>query len=458
VLRVPLPTLDFETYSEAGFVWNEPDERKPLGHWSTLPGARIKGIGAVGTVAYAEHPTTEVLTCSYDLCDGHGVRRWRPGDPPPCDLFDHVASGKPLESHKAMFERMIWTHVCTRRYDWPPLDPHVQRCSMATAHVDQYPGALGKLGDVLNLPIRKDKDGERLLKKFSIPRDPTKNDPRRRIRPEDDPVDFERLCAYCDTDVLSEQSAADHMEPLTDDELSFWLIDQEINSRGIAIDREGVRACIEILRQAQDRYGEECRHLTGGIGPTQVEALRGWLAARGVYLDSLDAEAVDTALERDDLPPDCRRVMETRALTGSASVKKLFAMENQCCADGRLRDIIVHHGARTGRPTGEGPQPLNLPRAGPKLVTCPCGRPYDTAGNDRCPWCGEGPGDHWNKKQWKPDMIEPVLEIMSIGSLDMVERFFGDALLCISGCLRGLFVASRSAVDWHPLWGPPSCP
>lgn len=40
-------------------------------------------------------------------------------------------------------------------------------------------------------------------------------------------------------------------------------------------------------------------------------------------------------------------------------------------------------------------------------------------------------------------MVDHVLEIMACGSLAMVERFFGDAMLAISGCLRGLFVAGK---------------
>jgi hypothetical protein len=67
--------------------------------------------------------------------------------------------------------------------------------------------------------------------------------------------------------------------------------------------------------------------------------------------------------------------LEIRELVGSASVKKLFAMENMASRDDRLRNLMVHHGARTGRPTGEGAQPLNMPKAGPKLATCGCGKP-----------------------------------------------------------------------------------
>lgn len=40
-------------------------------------------------------------------------------------------------------------------------------------------------------------------------------------------------------------------------------------------------------------------------------------------------------------------------------------------------------------------------------------------------------------------MVDHVLEVMSCGSLDMVEQYFGDAMLAIQGCVRGLFVADE---------------
>lgn len=155
---------------------------------------------------------------------------------------------------------------------------------------------------------------------------------------------------------------------------------------------------------------------------------------------SLDADAVADALRRTDLPDDVRRVLEIREASGSASVKKLYAIENQTCRDDRLRDLIKHHGARTGRPTGAGPQPLNLPKAGPKLATCDtCAKPYAPK-HPVCPWCG-APAHPAPRLAWKPEMVDPVLEVMATRSLDAVEWFFGDALLSISGCIRGLFVA-----------------
>lgn len=438
-----LPALDFETFSAAGFCFNP-----ETGKHEAPRGARSKGLPVVGTAVYTEHPTFEVLTASYDLADGRGVRRWRPGEPNPHDLFDHLARGGLLETHNLMFEYLCWENGCTRLYGWPSLAPYVAqlRCSAAKARVASLPGALGNLAAVLGT-TGKDKEGTRLMKVFSMPRDPTKKDPRRRILPADDPVQFEAYRAYCDQDVRAEGEASGATPAMSDDELVFWMVDQEINRRGIAIDRPALRDCMAVLEQALDVYGEEFRALTGGLDPTQLQATRGWLAAHGVNLPAMDEAAIDDALA--SLPPHPpggqwapRRVLEIRQLIGSASVKKLYAMEHQANRADRLLNLIIHHGARTGRPTGEGPQPLNLPRAGPDVAWCPdagCGKPFARK-HTACPWCGAGAASA-RRGKWSAECVDPVLEIMATRSLALVEWFFGDALLSISGCLRGLFVA-----------------
>jgi DNA polymerase bacteriophage-type len=454
---VTLPTFDFETFSAAGFVWVPAGVRpdKPNGYWTCLPNApqAKKGLKVVGASVYTEHPTAEVLTLTYDI--GQGKRRWRPGMPLPTDLFAYLAAGGTIEAHYAMFERLVWENICVPKYGFPPLNPYQLRCSMATAHVNNLPGGLAPLGDVLNVDVKKDKDGTRLLNKFSIPRNPTKADPRVRIHPDDDPEDAERLYGYCDTDVESEQQCAGRMAPMTPAELMFWLIDQEINHRGVGIDRAGVRDCIAVLEEALDQYGRECVAITGGLEPGQLAEIRGWLAGQGVSLPDMQAETIEQVLAGKwpvwtgeggykplELPPAARRVLEIRSLIGSASVKKLYAMEYQASGDDRLRNLIVHHGARTGRPTGEGPQPLNLPKAGPPLVWCgACRRPHKVKVT-ACPWCGVPCPPIERKGRWQPDMVPHVLEIMAARSLGLVEWFFGDALLAIAGCIRGLFVAA----------------
>lgn len=437
-------TQDSETYSEAGMVW---DGEK----WAALPGAgNKKSINAVGAAAYAEHPTTVVLCWHYKLPGDSHVTRWRPGMPNPQRLFDWLAAGGLMEAHNAMFERLIWKHVCERLYGWPPLPAAQIRCSMAKARVLSLPGALANLTDVLGTVVQKNADGTRLLAKFSQPRKPTKKDPRLRITPEEDPEDGEKLYSYCDDDVLSEEEASHAMLPMSRAELQFWQLDQEMNWRGIGVDIAGVNDMICILEQALDKYGQECLALTGGLGPSQVQKLLGWLSAKGVHLATLDTDAVDEALGRDGLPADARRVLEIRSLVGSASVKKLYAMQRTTSRDGRVRNVIIHHGARTGRPTGDLVQPLNLPKAGPDLAWCPdCSCP--SAPRPVCPWCGsvQAPGARLYKWPDVPKALEGqlpidwVMPVMATRSLAEVERYFGDALLTISGCVRGMLQADE---------------
>lgn len=238
------------------------------------------------------------------------TRRWLPGEPCPQEIADWVNAGGAIEAHNSMFERLAWHHDLTPRHGFPAVQPEQWHCSAATARVSALPGALEKLGDALGTDTKKDADGKRLMKKFSILRNPSKKDPRtltlppspeiirqyEAALPEDrqlagffaalgcdapqEVYDFLAYDSYCADDVLTEADAMRRMAPMTPDERRFWLIDQEINWRGIAIDRKGVRDCIAVLDEALEQYGDECREITGGIGPSQVAQLLGWANGR----------------------------------------------------------------------------------------------------------------------------------------------------------------------------------
>jgi len=438
-----LPDLDFETYSEAGFVWNAGRER-----WEgpARAPAMKKGLRVVGAARYAEHPSTEVLSVAYDLKDGKGSRLWAPGryisDPPPYDLFDYIATGGLLEAWNVGFERLIWDHVCVSKLGWPPM-PHAQwRCAMAKARAHALPGALENAAHVLNTSAKKDAAGKRLLDKFSMPRNPTKADARLRLKPEEEGADGRALYDYNRQDIVAEAEVSSRVPDLQPDELAWWQLDQTINARGVQIDVAAVTDCMEIVEQTLGRYNGELQRLTGGTvsAASEVQKLSGWLGALGCQMKSLDEEHVEAALKT-ELHPAARRALEIRALVGSASVKKLFAMHNQVCADGRLRNLYSYHAARTGRTTGNGPQPTNLPNHGPAVARCRgCGH-YRAAVITRCPWCGvpQPPGGH---TEWNAEAVEDALTAARARSMDIVEMYFADALPAVSGCLRGLFVAA----------------
>lgn len=439
-----LPDFDFETYSEAGFRW-DPEANK----WKSLPGygPQNRSIGAVGAPAYTEHPTCEVLSLAYDLKDGRGRRHWRPGQLPPVDLFAHIAAGRPLEAWNVGFESWVWDNVCVPRLGWPPLPREQLRCAMAKARAHALPGALDKAGAVLAVAEQKDPDGARLLKKFSVPRNPTKADARLRIRPEEDPVDGPKLYAYNVQDIAAEAAVSARVPDLSPEEFANWQMDQRINRRGVAIDRAAVRDCIDVLEQAHARYNAELREITGGAvsAASEIDKLLAWLySTQDLNLPDLAEETVEWALTVPQRPA-AWRVLKIRQAIGSAAVKKLFAMEHQATADDRLHDLFLYHATRTGRTTGSGPQPTNLPNSGPEVMHCgdaTCGKHYG-AHHTACPHCG---ADGWaaSAVEWNPAAVDDALASIALRSLDYCEYLWGagQVVPIIAGCLRGLFVAA----------------
>jgi DNA polymerase len=478
-----LPDLDFEAYSEAGYVWDGGRMK-----WGCLRGTDKKGLGVVGAQVYAEHPSTEVLSLYYDLKDGRGRRRWLPSDPlPPVDLLEHVARGGTLEAWNSGFEYRIWNIVCRRRYGWPPLPLEQLRCAMAKSRAFSLPGKLEKAGQVLALSLQKDKDGERLLKKFSMPRDPTAKDARRRIHPLEDPVDGPKLYAYNERDIVAEAEASARVPDLNPDELAYWLMDQGINMRGVQMDVAGIENCIAIVEQAFAKYDGQLAVVTGGAVPaaSEMPKLKAWLEAQGVRLPrtdkggaSLTDEVIDNLLAGDvirpgALPPAAREALKLRQKVGSASIKKLFSMARMVSAAGRLHDLFNYYGARTGRATGQDSQPTNLPKAGPDVFRCfqltakagghtlrdlrgagwteaqllehgyatGCRKHYG-AHAATCPWCGHASPDKSEAEEWSWRAAVDALEVIATRALAYVEHYFGDAIFTITGCLRGMFIAA----------------
>ena len=414
--------FDFECYSEAGYMLG------PDGKWRGLLKNK-SGIAAVGAAAYSEHPSTRVLSLSYDI--GDGLRIWIPeAGPGPRDLFDFIAAGGVLEAHNSMFEHLIWLNICEARMGWPPLPLEQLRCSASKGRAHGLPGKLEELAKVLNAPQQKDARGKTLINKCCIP-----NNQKRKPTAQD----YGELYAYNAQDVRAEQAVSALCPALSPTELDVWMLDQRINARGVYIDRVMLDNCLSIVNQATEKYTKELLDVTNGEVDSagKLAKILAWLRARGCYMDSLDAENVEAMIPQTD--GSVRRVLEIRAMIGSASVKKLYAIDRMLCNDSRLRDLFVYCGAgHTGRWAGFGPQPQNLPRSGPPVVKCPaCGAVYWKKLHI-CPECrglrGPGCGADWDAALARKHI--------STRDLGLVEKMWGDAVAAVAGCLRSLFSAA----------------
>lgn len=435
-----VPDLDFETYSEAGYQWN--DER---GKWERLPGASQYGISVVGSMVYAQHPSTEVLMLAYDLKDGLGPRQWLPGMAPPQDLFDHFAAGGIAEAVNDKFEYEIWTYVCMRKMGWPSIHRRQLRDAAAKALAWGLPRSLGNMAQVTGADVQKNEHGKRLINKFSCPRQPTKGDSSTRIHLwQPGEVDDSTLyCTYNIDDIRSEAAVSMMVPDLDGEELEFQQLTQEMNARGMAIDIESVKACIATLEREYASANAKLAAVTNGAveSATQGKRMRDWLETQGVYTSSLDATHREELMAR-PWPPGSpvAEALRLYDLVTGAGVRKVYAMLRMVDERGRLCNLYVYHGARTGRDAGADVQPQNLVKAGHNLHQCKAHEKPVTFDLETpvCPKCGglpdEDPGSwSWEFAEWALDIIRGY----------RAHEVFDSPVLAISGCIRSLFVAAE---------------
>jgi DNA polymerase len=98
-----------------------------------------------------------------------------------------------------------------------------------------------------------------------------------------------------------------------------------------------------------------------GISPTQRDKLLHWLVENGIELKDLRKGTIDQTLKK-PLSDDIRRILRIRKEFVASSLAKLDKVLVQSDKAGRARGLLQYHGARTGRWTGRGIQPQNLPR------------------------------------------------------------------------------------------------
>lgn len=387
----PRAVIDFETFSPADLT-------------------------ETGAYPYAEHPGTGVYWLCYKIGRGP-IYSWRPGDPDPADLLEHVSAGGVVVAHNSSFEWCIW-NVTLRRVqacDWPELRPRQIDDTMSRGLAVALPASLGKMAAAVGLEAQKDDGGRRLMLQMAKPI------PRLLktgvIKYYDDEPRRERLRQYCATDVEVEAALDERLPPLTERERQIWELDFEINTRGVAIDVASAKAAHNVVTQEMALANREIVSLTNGFVTTITnhKALGDWLRAQGV------AEATDTTKNTIDIllgpkhthPPHVKRVLELRRDAGKASVAKLPALLAQAGADGRARWLLMYGGAsRTLRWAGRGAQPQNLPR--PEL---------------------------------KQEEIDHLISLLpSDKAREIIDCIYGPPVSTLASSLRAMFVAAPGRV------------
>lgn len=314
-----------------------------------------------GVYAYADSPAFEVLLFAYGFDDGEvTVVDLAQGELIPAEVLAAIWDETVIKTaFNANFER-----TCLSKHLGKALRPESWRCSAVQAAALALPRSLAEVGVVLGLEKQKLKEGRDLIRYFCMPCKPTKvNEGRTRNLPGHAPEKWETFKQYCKRDVEVETAIRNKMRnfPVSEKELELYCLDQDVNDRGVLVDRELVEqavACDLIYKEAATRQAYE---LTGLENPNSVAQLKGWLKDKGIGADSLSKKAVGNLLAEFD--GEVAELLQLRLLMAKTSVKKYQAIERSVCSDGRVHGLLQFYGAnRTGRWAGRLVQVQNLPQ------------------------------------------------------------------------------------------------
>ena len=327
-------------------------------------------LGKSGVYRYAESDSFRILLFGYSVDDGPvHVVDIACGETIPLEIIKALVDDSVVKwGYNSSFERVCLSYWLRRNYQQyfsgDYLSPSSWKCSMILAAYNGLPLGLEKVGAVLGLEQQKLKEGKDLIRYFCNPCKPTKtNGGRTWNLPEHAPEKWDLFKKYNQRDVEVEMQIQDRLQnyPVPDFVWDEYHLDQEINDRGIMIDRELVEQAIRIDEISNTDLTAQMQELTDLENPNSVAQLKGFLVGKGIEAESLGkkdvAEMIKTA------PPELAQVLGLRLQLAKSSVKKYQAMQNAACSDDRCRGMFQFYGAsRSGRWAGRLIQLQNLPQ------------------------------------------------------------------------------------------------
>lgn len=330
-------------------------------------------LGKSSVYRYVESPDFDILLLGYSI-DGSGVQvvDLAQGEQVPPEVIDALTDARVCKwAFNAQFERVCLSQWLRRngyplrneRYAAPDdpcmayLNPAGWHCTMVWSAYLGLPLSLKDVGAALGLDKRKLTEGKELIRYFCVPgKDGTRH------VPASAPEKWVTFKAYNLRDVETELAIQKRLQkyPVPEEVWAQYHLDQQINDRGIAVDRTLVRGAIDIDERSREELTARLRELTMLDNPNSVQQMKDWLAANGLQTDTLDKKQVAELLKT--APEPLKSVLVLRQQLAKSSVKKYQAMENAVCADGRVRGCFQFYGARTGRWAGRNIQLQNLPQ------------------------------------------------------------------------------------------------
>ena len=329
----------------------------------TFSGVDLKKVGAY---AYAEHPTTEIMICTYAIDEGR-VQTWDCTESPtmPRELRKALRQVSRKKAKIVMANGLLFDRLVIRE-KWGIDLPVCQiEDTMIMAFRHALPGSLDMQCQVLGVDAEhaKDKAGKALIKRFCKPTPKTYKI--RRYTRETHPEEWAKFLRYAALDIVAMREVYWRIPDWgnTPKEDEILLIDQLINDRGFYVDVDLARAAIKAVQAHKEELKEEAWERFGGklTGNDFLPALRDLAPAFTIH--NAQKSTLNDLLEDPDFPDEGKVLIEMRLGASSTASTKYNPLVNGLSADGRRRGCLQYGGAkRTLRWAGKGFQPQNLAR------------------------------------------------------------------------------------------------
>ena len=314
-----------------------------------------------GAYKYIESPDFEILIIGYALDDNPvKIVDLAQGEEMPEELEEALLDPDCVKvAHNAVFERLSFKRI---GYNVPAEQWY---CTSVKAAYCGLPLSLDGVSKALNLTDKKLDTGKALIKYFSCPCKATRvNGMRTRNYPEHAPEKWEMYKEYNKYDVLAEREIFKRLEAyiIPGIEHKMYVLDQNINDRGILVDMELAESAIAVDNTYTSILTQHAQQLTGLENPNSPVQIRQWIEkTTGCVVMSLSKETMPDLMKEFADYPDVIELLNIRKKLSKTSIKKYYAMLNCAMKDHRVRGTFQFYGAnRTGRWAGRLLQLQNL--------------------------------------------------------------------------------------------------
>lgn len=318
-----------------------------------------------GVHAYSDADDAEVMVISYARDDDPVTVLDLTADDRVGDFYDAVRDADRIVFHNSSFDRTILRKLGQLDIPAAKIDD-----TLVNALAHGLPGSLDKLCAIFKVPmdLAKDKRGKELIQMFCKPQ--PKNTKLRRKTRHTHPVEWQQFLDYAGSDILAMRDLYRRMPRWNfidnPKEHALWVLDQEINDRGLPIDVELCEQAERAVLDERARLKVKAQEATDGEleSATKRDALLAYvLGEYGVELPDLRGGTIERRLEDEFLPEPLKELLRIRLQAASASSAKYKRMTQVISPDGRMRGGLQFDGAAaTQRWSGKLFQVQNLPR------------------------------------------------------------------------------------------------